>query len=129
LRRLRAARRLPAADSFAIFALPHFLRPAAAATAAGLRAPLARAEAATALKRFPVPSLGFRGLPAINDHLRDHADPSSLVPARRDGRPFLRPQRAPVGVRREVVRAALAAPVVVAVQRLGAGNLGGAALA
>lgn len=56
---LRAARRRPAAAIFAIFFFPYFFLPTAAATALGSRAPDLRAEAATALNRFPVPSLGF----------------------------------------------------------------------
>ena len=48
---------LPAAAIAAMRLAPYFLRPAAAATAAGLRAPLAAAERFKAANRFPDPGL------------------------------------------------------------------------
>ena len=54
-----AFRRLPAAAILAIFFLPNFFLPAAAATAFGFLAPLLLAEAATALNRLPDPNFGF----------------------------------------------------------------------
>lgn len=50
---------LLAADNFAIFAAPYFLRPILAATAPGSRAPPAATLALRDAKRAPLPSLGF----------------------------------------------------------------------
>src|SRR5262245_46263912 len=56
---LQLFRRRPAAAIFAIRRLPYFAIPAAAATAAGSRAPLFFAARSIALNRAPLPSFGL----------------------------------------------------------------------